>query len=451
MCTLRRSVSSRQGELTDKASPCFLFCRTSLGWGVSVIPTKMFLRTRKMPAVEKYMLDRRYPPSIDGMLYFSHINDPASAPLKSRPDAKDITAEDDSGTDSDPVVARAGHPLYSHDSSSESDDYGNEDEGDANLEGSTESRMDHGLDRHRRQDSTASSWSTTSTGSTWSTVSTDSGLFTYDPSTMSRNWDVLLKRNYQFHLPDVGSDVKNHASSPFQLSMIICPSIGLTWPNLNLQGLIRTLQNSKHRSDHSQEDNLYKSQKKPSAEVADMARRFFFLRTYSTTVEIASPDWSVVPFYIARVLKPPTQLPFLLWDMERDFHRCSLIHCIPEINLIVVGNMFGRVVLLRPLKNSRPHLSPDAPEWAFRAEWTLPLARDEREKRRPPCCLLGMAVSPLPEPCAGRYGMVSRKKHPRPARTRRWRLILHYMDHTILQYYIEGSESGESKVSRAVF
>ncbi|CAK7207987.1 hypothetical protein SEUCBS139899_010821 [Sporothrix eucalyptigena] len=272
----------------------------------------------------------------------------------------------------------------------------------------------------------------------------DNGSYAYNPATMARHWDVLLKRNYQYSMPE-GFDLKTVTQTAFRMGMIICPSIGLTWPNLNLPTLLRTLKNARYRLDHSREENLHQALT-VSPEAKYMSKRFLILRTYSSTVEIMSTDRNIQPFYIQNVVKPPARR-LALWDMERDFHRCSLIRMIPEINLIIVGNMFGRVILIRPLKNNRPCFRAGVPRWAYRVEWTLPLARDEQNGDRPPCCLLGIAASALPEPGSERYGMISEKKHVNPEAPKRYRLILHYMDHTILQYYIDGSKPGDDKLT----
>lgn len=403
------------------------------GWGVLVVPAEMFLPTNKMPAPpDKRMLDRNYYPNIDGSLYFSYINDPSVAKPKPTPMGYDTLVVDyDSSSDDDMTEDGAHSTSYdgSEGGSDDGDDGNDGDDGEygADGENSDEMRTEGAIYAHRRNDST------------------DSGPFTYDPATMSRHWDVLLKRNHTSNGLD-SLDLKPAGKSGFHRGMIICPSIGLTWPTTNLPGLLRTLKNSRYRLDHSQEETLYQFRTPPSLEAEDMARRFFILRTYAATVEILNTDRSVPPFYIQNLLKPPTRLPFTLWDMDRDFHRCSLLHCIPEISLIIVGNMFGRVVLLRPLKNNRPQAKHAAPPWAFRTEWTLPLSYDEREGNRPPCCLLGIAVSPVPEPGSGQFGLVSTKKQDRPGKSRRWRLILHYMDHTILQYYIEETKPGVEKL-----
>ncbi|CAK7219583.1 hypothetical protein SCUCBS95973_003864 [Sporothrix curviconia] len=407
-----------------------------LGWGVSVIPTEMFLPTAKMPAPDtRQMLDRSLNPNIDSMLYFSHMNESSMTRPKHISTVHDMT-EHEPDLDSDISQDDTGD----HFTTANSD----EDSGSEAFKSSSETRSDF------KQDLADSSDAEHSDGSSVdedgyehqrndSVSSADSTAYANDPSMMFRNWDVLLRRNDHCNFRD-GCGIGKVMKTPFRLGMIICPSIGLTWPNLNLQTLIRTLKNARYRLDHSQEENLFQARIPLSAEAKHMSRRFFILRSFSNTIELVNTDKAVPSFFISNVLKPPTRSPEDLWDMGPSYYRCSLLHTIPEINLIIVGNMFGRVGLIRPLRNSRPHLTHDAPKWAFRVEWTLPFDRDERAGKRPSCCLLGTAVSPLPESGSGKYGLTGPMRHGRPVRARRFRLILHYMDHTILQYYIKGSK-----------
>lgn len=144
-------------------------------------------------------------------------------------------------------------------------------------------------------------------------------------------------------------------------------------------------------------------------------------------------------------------------------------HFIPELNLVVLGSMNGRVALLT-LTQPPPHeqpIDPDTktstkprrPRRAFRVDAVLPLASDEAVKPRPNCCLHGMAVSPIPETGAGlrlrrrRSAVYGGRHHQRLTRSgdteeempRRWRLLLYYQDHTILQYEIVQREDGEDQ------
>ncbi|ERT03115.1 hypothetical protein HMPREF1624_01420 [Sporothrix schenckii ATCC 58251] len=422
----------------------------NIGWGVMVIPMNMFLPTNRMPAPsDRRVLNRCLFPNIDGTFYFSYLNDPARKKPKYTPTAID-TSELDTESDSDKSMRDDVDDTQMYGSGYETEDSSDDDDEEhgrdrENREQDGDGGMDYSEEDRYSDDSHVEDSTPYTHGRT---ESTGSNPFAFDPATMSRHWDVLLKRNHWPVVPNM-LDLKKDARSPFRLGMIICPSIGVTWSSNNLQSLIGTLKNARWRLAHTLEENLHEFQVPQSKEVTDMARRFFLIRTYSQTVELLRTDRTETPFYIQNVMKPPSRLPFILWDMAHDFFRCSLLHCIPEINLVLVGNMFGRVVLIRPLKNQQagsPSAHINAPDYAFRVEWTLPLARDEQQKLRPPCCLLGMAVSAVPEPGSGRFGVTNTRTPDRTQRSRRWRLILHYMDHSIFQYYIEETKPGVKKL-----
>lgn len=161
------------------------------------------------------------------------------------------------------------------------------------------------------------------------------------------------------------------------------------------------------------------------------------------------------------------------WDTQFG-RRCSMLLTIPELHLVVLGSMCGRVALLTLTKPPRedggddddpPRSSnddarglPRRPRRAFRVDAVLPLKSEEYA--RPYVCLLGIAVSPVPE--TGRVTELRRRRPTAPGGRRRrsmgaagalpelvpgpprrWRLVLNYMDHTVLQYEITRKEEEE--------
>lgn len=153
---------------------------------------------------------------------------------------------------------------------------------------------------------------------------------------------------------------------------------------------------------------------------------------------------------------------------------------IPELNLVIMGSMCGRVALLTLTKPPQPEAALTStpadrraevaaePRRAFRVDAVLPFEAEERSKERPFVCLLGIAVSPAPE--ARSHGLELRRRgkgrrrqlpvpwdddegaarlEPEPGpepeleAPRRWRLLLNYQDHTVLQYEIIRREEGE--------
>lgn len=149
------------------------------------------------------------------------------------------------------------------------------------------------------------------------------------------------------------------------------------------------------------------------------------------------------------------------WDM-RYAQRCSMLLTIPELHLVVLGSMCGRVALLTLTKPPDAHATaedhdlPRRPRRAFRVDSVLPFKSNEDEFPRPQVCLLGIAVSPMPEtesvagmrrrrPTAygGRRRGAGAPPEMEPEAPRRWRLLLYYMDHTILKYEIAKRASAE--------
>lgn len=121
---------------------------------------------------------------------------------------------------------------------------------------------------------------------------------------------------------------------------------------------------------------------------------------------------------------------------------------IPELHLVIMGSMCGRVALLTLTKP--PH-EENAPRRAFRVDAVLPFQYEEETSERPYVCLLGIAVSPMPE---SRSRGLELRRHRRlgkggtrsidPEPPSRWRLILNYQDHTIMQYDIVKRDQGET-------
>lgn len=177
-----------------------------------------------------------------------------------------------------------------------------------------------------------------------------------------------------------------------------------------------------------------------------------FLRAYDDGAEILSLEpkedgCGVVCHHVLTNVNLYRQRTY--WDMQFS-NRCSMLLTIPELNLVVLGSMCGRVALLTLTQPPPCLLDPrlNAPR-TFRVEAVLPLDTEDEARERPYVCLLGMAVSPVPETRvlglslrktrrAAYGGRKTRKMLPgaeAPA-PKRWRLILNYMDHSILQYDI---------------
>ncbi|KAG8169392.1 hypothetical protein KVR01_000137 [Diaporthe batatas] len=140
------------------------------------------------------------------------------------------------------------------------------------------------------------------------------------------------------------------------------------------------------------------------------------------------------------------------WDMAFG-KRCSMLLTIPELHLVIVGSMCGRVALVTLTKppHADTHADSATPRRAFRVDAVLPFQDEEETSERPFVCLLGIAVSPIPEPHSQGIEL-RRRQQVRKGRTRwiepdspkRWRLVLNYQDHTVMQYDIVKRDQGET-------
>jgi len=184
---------------------------------------------------------------------------------------------------------------------------------------------------------------------------------------------------------------------------------------------------------------------------ASAASRLAILRTFEVSVELLTTDPGDASVICHNLLatRHARRAPGLVWDMHLG-QRMSMLHAIPELSVVLVGSLSGRVAILRltrpprPSTGSSPLLRAAQVRRAFRVEWVLPRADEERRGLRPNYCLLGMAVSREPEPGApglhlSRAAAAAADGAARDTEVypKRWRLMLHYTEHTILQYTLE--------------
>lgn len=182
----------------------------------------------------------------------------------------------------------------------------------------------------------------------------------------------------------------------------------------------------------------------------DLLRDMSFLRFNEEDVEmlaLGETDTGVVCHHVLdNVNTNSTDAP---WDMTLG-KRCSMLLTIPELHLVVMGSMCGRVALLT-LTKPKPPQAENAPRRAFRVDAVLPFQYEEETSERPYVCLLGIAVSPMPESRSRGLELRRRRRVGKggtrsiePEPPRRWRLILNYQDHTIMQYDIVKRDQGEA-------
>jgi hypothetical protein len=108
---------------------------------------------------------------------------------------------------------------------------------------------------------------------------------------------------------------------------------------------------------------------------------------------------------------------------HRDFNRMSFHAAIPELGVVVAASANGRCAVLNLLQGEG---EMGKPVFFWRLEWLLPFEDQEVKGDRPGTFLAGLAVAPV-------QGTGGKR---RDGKARRWRLMLYYMNHSILSYEI---------------
>jgi hypothetical protein len=154
------------------------------------------------------------------------------------------------------------------------------------------------------------------------------------------------------------------------------------------------------------------------------------LRTYNQDVELLPPNY---PYTLRTFFRGIVRQQLgHLRDQLRHFDRLNMLAVIPELSLVVATSQIGRAALitLTRLNDDFPSAGPVV---MFRLDLILPLKMHE-DQFRPNVPLAGMAVAPLQaSEMAGKEGWAGK----------RWRLLLHYVDQTILSYELFRNEGKE--------
>jgi hypothetical protein len=154
------------------------------------------------------------------------------------------------------------------------------------------------------------------------------------------------------------------------------------------------------------------------------------LRTYNHDVELMPPDSpTMLRTFFGRIVRQ--QLGHLR-DQLRHFDRLNMLAFIPELSLVIAASQIGRAALLTltRLEDDFSNLGAVA---MFRLDLILPL-KEHEDFLRPYYPLAGMAVAPLQASETGRERWPS---------DRRWRLLMHYVDQTVLSYELFRNEENE--------
>jgi hypothetical protein len=158
------------------------------------------------------------------------------------------------------------------------------------------------------------------------------------------------------------------------------------------------------------------------------------LQSYRHSITLRPTQDETLPTQCDNILRQ--EFPHDVWFPRplTEYDRLNMLTTIPELSLVLVASQVGRVALItitRPVqRDSRlGHIV------AMRVDLILPFKYEEStEKIRPSHGLLGMAVGPMQNE---RMKMTVRGAGEGP---RRWRLMLHYYNHTILSYEISREE-----------
>ncbi|KAH8819165.1 CRT10-domain-containing protein, partial [Xylogone sp. PMI_703] len=169
------------------------------------------------------------------------------------------------------------------------------------------------------------------------------------------------------------------------------------------------------------------------------------MRIFQNHIDLQPPTKHMHHTVCKKLLKQriPEDVLFQLQHID----RLSIHAVIEELNLVVVASQVGRVALLT-LTRPEDSWSTNGPVTLFRVDMFLPFRKQEDEGLRPVVPLLGMTVGPMQSKDMIHKDEEASSSVPGSRRVtglgvdsrRRWRLILHYYDHTVLTYEISRKE-----------
>ncbi|KAK3693750.1 hypothetical protein B0T22DRAFT_476566 [Podospora appendiculata] len=250
-----------------------------------------------------------------------------------------------------------------------------------------------------------------------------------------RRWAAIRKT----HGPP-GSAI-NDISDEVQLSRTIVPSFGETPPPAtNLGKCIEFFSSSVTRQANTKPIQFPEAELRPH-----MVKTFSILRTTCTDIELQPVDPRGTGILCKSVLAHHNHHLRRVepWDLNRQMsERVSMLLHVPELNLVVAGALNGRVALLTLTKTAK-RLDGVPLRRGFRVDWVLPRLAEEEKKKRPWCALHGIAMSPVPDPKAQGLDLHGRESRVSPVV---YRLILHYMNHTIVTYDVMRREGGAGEL-----
>ncbi|KAL8767702.1 MAG: hypothetical protein Q9209_005882 [Squamulea sp. 1 TL-2023] len=121
--------------------------------------------------------------------------------------------------------------------------------------------------------------------------------------------------------------------------------------------------------------------------------------------------------------------------------RLNMVHHVPELCIVVIGDQMGRVALLAMTRRQESTVGlGNLDDVGFRVEAFLPYKSQEDAGQRPKTELLGVAVGPVQGHEQQREDLLDTGAlHRRRLvlRSRAYRVMLYYRDHTVLSYEIK--------------
>ena len=113
----------------------------------------------------------------------------------------------------------------------------------------------------------------------------------------------------------------------------------------------------------------------------------------------------------------PTNMAWL-----SHYDRLHLSQLIPELNVFVAATAAGRAAIYTLTRKVTSTKSAMNDEYGIRLEVVLPFTSQEERKERPATLLIGLAAAPI------------QGHHSNFGNGQRWRLVLTYHDHTVMNY-----------------
>ncbi|OLN82041.1 hypothetical protein CCHL11_08675 [Colletotrichum chlorophyti] len=331
-------------------------------------------------------------------------------------------------------------PLDSGGSSGSDGEAGNDDNGQSEGENTGDGGMEGDGDESS-VDLVGSEISTVDANAGPGIVFIEEALIAPDDDANSDDGPIFLETMTQVLPPDgtlsFFKSTPNYDLSGFQsswLDMVYTPHDGRTYiPPTSFAGRLAFLRRPtvKNRNTKEQDSHV----------LEELGSRCCILRTYEEDIEMRSinPDDGAVVF-----CKDPIRWNFPQHPLLQHAERLNMVIPVPELSLVVIGSAIGRVILLTPTRSRRMVQGKGfSLKQGFRIDWVLPTLSDDRAGRRPPRGLYGVAVGPVQQ--GGASGCRLRAEGssaPSPA-SKRYRLMLHYRDHSILSYEIGRDDKNE--------